>query len=82
MTLINPAIGAKLVFVLGITNVIGLLLIYFSCRCRLGNSFFSKLIKKKWYEKFYNMHCYFWWFFFTSVVLHAIIALLTFGIPF
>jgi len=34
------------------------------------------------YMKFYNWHCYYWWFFIVSVALHALIAVTAFGNPF
>jgi len=79
---IDPIIGQKLTYVLGITNILGLVLVYFSCRCLPGTKFLGKLSRYKWYQKFYRYHCYYWWFFFISVFLHTIIALIIFGNPF
>ena len=82
MSIIDPILGAKIVFVLGITNIIALFLVFFSCRCLIGLNFVKKMWKYKWYQKFYNSHCYFWWFFFLSVLTHATLAILIFGNPF
>lgn len=71
---------AKLVYVLGIVNLTGLALVLFTCRCTLGR--FSKLWNIKWYQKFYNLHCYYWWIFLISVFLHATLALIVYGNPF
>ena len=83
MVFLDPVLGIKLVYVLGITNIIGLLLVLFSCRCiPMIGALTTGLVKSKWYQSFYRYHCYYWLFFITSVILHAIIALLTFGFPF
>ena len=79
---INPELGARLTFVLAITNVIGLALVFFSCRCLIGNRVTASFSSKRWFRRFYGVHCYFWWFLFSSVLAHAVLALLTYGIPF
>lgn len=71
---------AQLVFILGITNLVSLLLVLFSCRCMLG-TFVNKLWKYEGYRKFYSLHCYFWWLFVISVILHAVLAIVVYGIP-
>ncbi len=78
--LIDPSVGVKLIYVLGIANIIGVLLVFFSCRCLVGVRFVNKMFQHDWYKKFYDLHCYYWWFFFASVVLHTITAFLVFGI--
>jgi len=75
-------IALELVFIFGITNIIFLLLVYFSCRCMGGAKVTQKLFSKVWYQKFYSKHCYFWWGFFLSVILHTALAFYLFGIPF
>ena len=79
MALIEPLLGARLVFVLGITNIILLLLVFFSCRC-VGGRFLRP--GGKWYASFYKAHCVYWVLFFASVILHAVLAVLVFGNPF
>jgi hypothetical protein len=79
--MINPALGIKLVYILGITNLIGLALVLLSCRCTLGlNS--DKFSNSKFYMAIYKYHCYYWWLFIASVIAHAIIAFISFGNPF
>ncbi len=82
MAIIDPALGVKLVYLLGITNIIGFLLIFFSCRCVGGIGSFSGLLSKKWFNRFYNYHCYYWWFFAISVLLHTALAFIVFGSAF
>ena len=84
MVLIDAALGIKLIYILGFTNVIGLILVLASCRCIPMNlsSIFKDLMKSKTYLKFYNYHCYYWLFFILSVVLHALVAIIAFGFPF
>ncbi len=76
MALIDPVLGLRLIFILGITNIIGLLLVLLSCRC-IGS---ARLFRHGWYKKFYNLHCYFWLLFIGSVLLHTTLAFLVFGI--
>ena len=79
---ISPDLGWKLGFVLGITNLVGLALVFFSCRCLMGNRLTAFFWSKTWYRTFYRFHCYFWWFLFLSVTLHAVLGLFVFGYPF
>lgn len=79
---INPIFAVKAVYVLGWTNIIGLFLVLFSCRCILGSRLNQKLTQSKLYLKFYQYHCYYWLFFITSVVSHAIVAIIGLGNPF
>ncbi|MBS3118502.1 hypothetical protein J4417_02355 [Candidatus Woesearchaeota archaeon] len=72
----------KLVFILGITNLISLVLVSLSCRCMLNHHFSKKLWASPFYQKFYSYHCWYWKIFFASVLLHAALALYTYGIPF
>jgi len=81
MPLIDPALGAKLVFLLGITNIISLLLVALSCRCVGGARLSKALWKFSWYKRFYNLHCWYWRFFIASVLLHAVLAVYVFGNP-
>lgn len=78
---ISPALAIKLVFILGWANVLGLLLVLFSCRCIMGINP-EKLSKSAIYLRFYKYHCYYWWFFIISVAIHAIVAITAFGNPF
>lgn len=78
MALIDPALGAKLVFILGITNLVGMFLVLFSCRCILGWQ--PKFLQaSRRYMKFYAYHCWYWRFFLLSVFLHAVLAITSFG---
>lgn len=78
---LDSILGIKLTFILGITNIIGISLVFLSCRCLMGKNLSKFLFKYDWYKKFYGYHCYYWWFFIISVLLHSLIALTTYGIP-
>lgn len=80
--MLNPLLQAKLVYVLGITNLLGLLLVFFSCRCLMGPRFAKVMLKIPGYQKFYQTHCLWWYVFFTSVILHVILAMSVYGNPF
>lgn len=75
-------IGPRLVFILGIINVIAILLVFFSCRCLMGKKLGNWLWQFEWYKKFYGTHCIYWWIFIVSVLVHAILAFIVFGNPF
>jgi len=68
-------LAQKIVFILGFVNILGLLLVLFSCRC-LG---FRLHISR---SKFYNYHCYYLWIFIISVLVHVVFAFIAFGNPF
>jgi hypothetical protein len=70
----------QILFIAGITNIIFLLLVLFSCRCILGR--WSKLGNNDRYLKFYKYHCYYWYGFIISVLIHTILAFYLFGWPF
>ncbi len=73
----------QLLFLLGISNLTFLFLVFFSCRCVMGRQMFEILWKNQWYQKYYfPAHCYYWWGFFLSVLLHTLVALSLFGNPF
>ena len=76
-------IGPKIVFILGIINVISILFVFLSRRCLIGTKFINNMWQKhNWYKKFYSKHCYFWRIFMVSVLLHAVLAFIIFGWPF
>jgi hypothetical protein len=82
MVLFGAAIDAKLGFILGVTNILGLLLVFFSCRCLVGAGFVKRMLQHRWYRRFYKLHCYYWWLFIVSVAAHAVFTLSLYGVPF
>lgn len=80
--MIDALLSVRITFILGITNLIALALVAFSCRCIIGNKIADKLQNYSWYQKFYKKHCYYWWFLFVSVFFHAVFAIIAYGIPF
>ncbi|MBW2989067.1 hypothetical protein KY358_01980 [Candidatus Woesearchaeota archaeon] len=78
---ISTLTAAKISFILGITNIIGLLLVLGSCRCVIGIRP-EKLSRSKAYSSFYRFHCQYWWFFIASVLMHSVFAITAFGNPF
>jgi len=73
---------AKLVYVLGWLNLLGIALVFFSCRCLTGPKLFAWLVRLEWYKIFYRTHCWWWYLFFGSVAVHAVVALTLYGNPF
>lgn len=80
--MLSPLLLAKLVYVLGITNLVGLALVFFSCRCMMGPRLAQLMLKIPGYQKFYQTHCFWWYVFFISVFLHVVLAVLVYGNPF
>jgi hypothetical protein len=75
-------VAMRILFILGIINLVAGLLIFFSCRCLPGSRIGKGLMKHPWYQKFFKLHCYIWWIFWVSVVVHAILAIIYIGWPF
>jgi len=80
--MVSTLLAQKTVFILGTTNVLSILLISFTCRCMGFHKLTNRLFKYKWYQKLYSLHCYYWWALFASVIIHATLAVITFGNPF
>jgi len=72
---------ARLIFILGIVNLITGLAIFFSCRCIPGAKIMGKMSKSTAYQRFSRYHCYIWRVFWPAVLIHAILAIAFFGIP-
>lgn len=80
--MIDPAIASKVLFFAGITNILFIVLVFLSCRCLSGSKIYNWLYKYNWYKKFYVKHCYVWWAFFISVLIHTFLAFYLFGFNF
>lgn len=83
MSIFQSEFAPKLIYILGIVNIISVLLVAFTCRCVPGMRFFSgRLMKYAVYARFYKYHCYIWWVFWISVIVHAVFAMGFYGYPF
>ena len=82
MEIFQSIVVARLIFILGIVNMIAVILIFFSCRCVSSSSLLRKLMKYRAYQRFFGYHCYIWWVLWLSVIIHAILAIGFFGVPF
>jgi len=78
---LSTLIATRIIFVLGIINLLTGLMIFFSCRCLPGSRLGKGLMKRPWYQRFFKLHCYIWWVFLASVFIHAIFALVYIGWP-
>jgi len=81
MEILHSIIVVRLIFILGIVNLLAAMLIFFSCRCIPGSRLLSKLTKYTAYKRLFKYHCYIWWILWPSVIVHATLAILFFGIP-
>ncbi len=82
MNIFQTLIAARLVFVFGIINLVTGALVLLSCRCIPSAKITGNLMKYAIYKRFYSYHCYIWWAFWVSVIVHAIFAITFLGIPF
>ena len=76
-----PFSGVQLVYIMGITNIVFMVLTLFSCRCRGFGAVSEYLLPEKIYRKFYRAHCFYWWGFIISVMLHTFFAFTYLGNP-
>ena len=72
----------QIIFLLGLTNLLFLILVALSCRCMGIHKLTNKLFKYPLFQRFYSYHCYYWYGFFISVFLHTVLAFYLFGWPF
>jgi hypothetical protein len=79
--MLSALAATRTLFALGIVNLVTGLAIFFSCRCFPGSKIGKRLMKYRWYQRFFKLHCYIWWVFWTSVIVHAILAIIYIGIP-
>jgi hypothetical protein len=75
MDIFQPLVIRNVIFVLGFVNVVSGSLIFFSCRCIPGARILGNLNNYAAYRRFFRYHCYIWWVFWPSVMLHAILAM-------
>ncbi len=80
--MLNTLVAMRILFILGIINLLTGLAIFFSCRCLPGSRLGQGLMKHRWYQRYFKFHCYIWWIFWASVVVHAILAIKYLGWPF
>jgi hypothetical protein len=78
----HTAAAPKIVFVLGLTNILSGLLVFFTCRCVPGWNPARSLMQHAWYQRIFKWHCVVWWVFWVSVMVHAVFAIGYYGKPF
>jgi hypothetical protein len=78
MDIIPPQVATRLIFILGIVNLVTLFLIYTTCRCIPGSRISrvtGNLLQYGFYKSIFKYHCYLWWVIWISVIIHAFLAL-------
>lgn len=81
MNILDTLIAIRIIFILGIVNLILGLLIFFSCRCLPGSKIGTKLMQYRLYQRYYKYHCHIWKVFWLSVIIHALFAIIFIGWP-
>lgn len=82
MSIFDSIVALRVIFILGIINLVAGILVLFSCRCVPGLKITHRLMQYRAYTRFYKYHCYIWWVFWLSVIVHAVFAIMFSGIPF
>lgn len=75
MGILQPETLVRVVAALGIVNLVLGLLIFFSCRCLPGSRIARNWMQSERYQRFFRYHCYIWWAFWASVIVHAVFAI-------
>ena len=78
----SGVIMTRIVFITAIINLISILMVLLSCRCINMWKLTSWVSKYPWYKRYFKWHCYLWYIFLPSVIIHMIFALKMFGFPF
>ncbi len=77
----DPPLATRLVFILGLVNLLSLLALFFSCRCMAGTGLYYKMSGFRTYTRFYRYHCYYSIILGLSITAHLGIAVSVLGIP-
>ena len=72
----------RVIFITAMINLVSILLVLLSCRCINMWKLTSWINRCPWFKRFFKWHCYLWYIFLPSVVIHAIFALSLLGVPF
>jgi hypothetical protein len=80
--MLSGLVTIRILFILGIVNLVTGLAIFFTCRCLPGSKIGRGLMKRRWYQGFFKFHCYIWWIFWASVIVHAVFTIKYIGWPF
>jgi len=78
----DPLLATRVIFALGLVNLLTLLALFFSCRCMGALGLYSKISRFRAYGTLYRFHCYYWIILGLSVAAHLGIAISVLGIPF
>ena len=71
-------VNMQIIMISGILNIVFLVLVLVSCRC-IGFWRISKgLMKYKWFQKIFKYHCWYWYGFIISVLVHTVSAFILF----
>ena len=82
MDIFQSIVAAQVIFVFGLINLVSGVLVLLTCRCIPGAKITGGLMRYSIYKSFFRYHCYIWWIFWVSVIVHAVFALALLGVPF
>jgi len=70
---------AQVIKILGVLNITMATLLFSSCRCIPASKLFRNIMDRPAYKSYFKYHCYIWYVFWPSVIVHAAIAFTVFG---
>ena len=79
--MLSTVVMLRIVFVTSIINIIAILLVVLSCRCINIWKVTSVLSRYPWFKRYFRWHCFLWYVFLPSVIIHAVLALILLGVP-
>ena len=65
----------QVIKILGILNITMAVLLFSSCRCIPASKLFRGIMDRPAYKSYYKYHCYLWYVFWPSVIVHTTIAI-------
>jgi hypothetical protein len=80
--MIPAIVMLRIVFITAMVNIVFLLLILFTCRCMNMWKITSPLNKFSWFKQVFKWHCYLWYIFLPSLIIHIVFAIWVLGVPF
>jgi hypothetical protein len=81
MDIFQSLAAARLIFILGVLNLVLGVAVFFTCRCLPGSRIGARLTRYGAYRRLFKGHCYMWWAFWPSVIVHSVFAIGFLGWP-
>ena len=80
--MLTAVMMSRIVFITALINLVSFLLVLLSCRCVNTWKLTAWLNRYGWFKRFFKWHCFLWYIFLPSMIIHIIFAFMIAGIPF